>query len=801
MLLMLLVASIAIPSKIYAQSCPDNIGFENGNFQNWSIYVGTATADGDKNVVSTAEIKSPIVGRHTIISDKSLVDPYGKFPIVPKNGGNFAVKLGNNGTGGQAEGVSYLLTVPADRPEFTLTYQYAVVLEDPNHLHEEQPRFIARVKDLEKNEYISCASFEYISVSGLPGFKQTNTTPAVIYKDWSPVTINLSGYQGKKLLIEFISADCTLGGHFGYAYIDVNNICADLITGNTYCKSADEINVSGPSGFQSYNWYNADRSVRYGTGQAITIKPTPAEGSKILLELVPFTGFGCPSVVAAYIQSVDYQLQVKPQITVCENAEIDLTSTNYISNKSAEFTYLIFEDKDLTQPIIGLVKVKANKTYYIKATNYKGCESFGSIEVSLFDIANITAKNPSPACYTETVDITADDLYNGHLEGVTRTYFLDANTTAEIADPRKIETSGKYYTKLTNETGCSKVLPIEVIINQKPLLKINNPVAACYPSTIDMTSANIFTGSDSDLSYEYYSDETLTTKLSSPENISKTGTYYIKATNKLGCVVSGKISVTINELPTLIVKNPEAVCYPERVDITSDSLYAGSTPGLTFAYFSDEKLTAQVATPKAIAKAGTYFVKATNSSGCSVSEKVSVSINSLPKIVINKPRPIFDSEFVDLTSADITKGSSDFVKASYYEDALLRKPVADPTRVNSAGTYYILLANERGCSVTASVELDILPQPKIIVPSAFTPQKETNNRLFPFLVSIQKLISFKVFNKWGILVYQTDALANGGWDGQFRSKMQPLETFSWYAEGIDAFGGKYQSTGKTILIL
>lgn len=50
------------------------------------------------------------------------------------------VKLGNNGTGAQADGMSYLLNVPADRPEFTLTYQYAVVLEDPNHPLEEQPR-------------------------------------------------------------------------------------------------------------------------------------------------------------------------------------------------------------------------------------------------------------------------------------------------------------------------------------------------------------------------------------------------------------------------------------------------------------------------------------------------------------------------------------------------------------------------------------------------------------------------------------------------------------------------------------
>lgn len=116
---MLIVALIAFTSNLNAQLCPENIDFENNNFNNWKIYSGS---------------------------------------ISTQNAGNCIVKLGNNGTGAQAEGVSYLVNVPANRPEFTLTYQYAVVLDDPDHHEIEQPRFIARVKDVKTNEYISCAS-------------------------------------------------------------------------------------------------------------------------------------------------------------------------------------------------------------------------------------------------------------------------------------------------------------------------------------------------------------------------------------------------------------------------------------------------------------------------------------------------------------------------------------------------------------------------------------------------------------------------------------------------------------------
>ncbi len=794
---MLLIASIAMITKMYAQSCPENIGFEYGNFQNWKIYAGITN---DKGVMTIDQVDNPVSGRENIVTDKMATDIYGGFKQIPENGGNFSVKLGNNGTGSQVDGISYLINIPANRPEFTLTYQYAVVLEDPNHLHEEQPRFIARVKDLETNQYIPCASFEYIATSDLPGFHKAKSNAAVIYKEWTPVTINLSGYQGKQLLIEFLTADCTLGGHFGYAYVDVNNLCGDLIVGNTYCKRAGELSMSGPSGFQSYTWYNEDRSVKYGSGQSITIKPTPAEGSKVILDVVPYTGFGCPSSISTVIHSVDYQVQVSAQNRVCQNAEIDLTSSSFILNKLANFTYLAYADKDLTQQLIGSTKISQNSTFYIKATNFSGCESISPIQISVFDMADITVKNPDPACYNESVNITLDGLYS-KLSEISRTYFLDKDASQPLNDPQHIKASGIYYVKFTSNMGCTKILPVEVTISPLPELKITNPASVCFPSVVDITNSSIFAASDETFSYSFYQDENLSTPLTDSKSIRKSGYYYVKATNAKGCTVSNKIMVTINESPVLAVKDPGAVCFPEKVDITDAGLYTGSTEKLNYSFYYDETLQNKIGNPRAIGQSGVYYVKASNSSGCYTTGSVKVTVNTPPIIVLNKPKAVFDSESIDLTAATIIKGSKDFEKVTYFEDAALRHPLSNPQKVNKAGTYYIALQNEKGCTVSAPIELDILPKPKIIVPTAFTPHKETNNRLYPFLVSVQKLTSFKVFNKWGILVYQTETLANGGWDGQFKSKMQPLETFSWFAEGVDTFGGKVQSTGKTILIL
>ncbi|RYD77755.1 MAG: hypothetical protein EOP55_08590, partial [Sphingobacteriales bacterium] len=84
---MLFIVMLAITSKSFAQLCPENIGFENGSFKNWKIYTGTISTSG----VSINEVANATLGRHTLQNDRVALDAYGKFPIVPKNAGNYTV--------------------------------------------------------------------------------------------------------------------------------------------------------------------------------------------------------------------------------------------------------------------------------------------------------------------------------------------------------------------------------------------------------------------------------------------------------------------------------------------------------------------------------------------------------------------------------------------------------------------------------------------------------------------------------------------------------------------------------------
>ncbi len=69
----------------------------------------------------------------------------------------------------------------------------------------------------------------------------------------------------------------------------------------------------------------------------------------------------------------------------------------------------------------------------------------------------------------------------------------------------------------------------------------------------------------------------------------------------------------------------------------------------------------------------------------------------------------------------------------------------------------------------------------IDVPSAFTPNNDgTNDFIIPAGWGIRKLNYFKVFNRWGQLLFESNDL-NKGWDGTFNGVPQNMETYIYQA--------------------
>ena len=74
-----------------------------------------------------------------------------------------------------------------------------------------------------------------------------------------------------------------------------------------------------------------------------------------------------------------------------------------------------------------------------------------------------------------------------------------------------------------------------------------------------------------------------------------------------------------------------------------------------------------------------------------------------------------------------------------------------------------------------------------------------NDILAPVPVGIEKFNYFKLYNRYGELVFSTSEVGKG-WNGIFKGKPQGNESFVWHVKGVDYLGREYFKKGQTTLV-
>jgi gliding motility-associated-like protein len=119
---------------------------------------------------------------------------------------------------------------------------------------------------------------------------------------------------------------------------------------------------------------------------------------------------------------------------------------------------------------------------------------------------------------------------------------------------------------------------------------------------------------------------------------------------------------------------------------------------------------------------------------------------------------------------------------------------------NQQQQYLIRINTTEGCVITDTLLVRMFTQREIYLPTTFSPNGDgANDVLTPRLVGIADLIYFRVYDRWGQLMYQTTQ-ENQGWDGIYKGTKQPMETYAWMAEGKDIDGNIIKRSGTVILL-
>lgn len=117
--------------------------------------------------------------------------------------------------------------------------------------------------------------------------------------------------------------------------------------------------------------------------------------------------------------------------------------------------------------------------------------------------------------------------------------------------------------------------------------------------------------------------------------------------------------------------------------------------------------------------------------------------------------------------------------------------------ISQTGFYEVVLSND--CATT-SVMMEVeAPNCSASMPNVFTPDSDGVNDFFvPVSEAAIEIIQFKIFNRWGEVVY--DEINPTGWDGTKDDKIQPSDVYVYIVEFINGNGVREYLTGDVTLI-
>jgi gliding motility-associated-like protein len=273
---------------------------------------------------------SSIYSRHTVHTDVNETDiNTGNHLHTVCPGMQRSVRLGNSLTGAQAEALTYRILVDTTFYSLMLL-RYAVLLQDPDHVAKDQPRFKLEIIDSTNHVIDSrCGYADFMSNSQLGWHSYYASATPTLWKDWTTMGFDLSAYHGQKVTLRLTTYDCAQGGHFGYAYFNAEFIHASAESFT--CGPFDTNTISAPDGFK-YEWFWGDdptniistsRTTTYSySNRYLFCRLISTEDSSCVVTMHTYGGTRLPHAVIDTLSTVDHG---------CDGTEVIFINNSYVS--------------------------------------------------------------------------------------------------------------------------------------------------------------------------------------------------------------------------------------------------------------------------------------------------------------------------------------------------------------------------------------------------------------------------------------------------------------------------------------
>jgi gliding motility-associated-like protein len=421
-------------------------------------------------------------------------------------------------------------------------------------------------------------------------------------------------------------------------------------------------------------------------------------------------------------------------------------------------------------------------TYTVSATDLNNC--VGTTTVTLTDPEPLALAMAVTSDYNGQ-DISCFGLSDGSVNAAASggipgyAYQWDAATNNQTgADALNLPT-GTYNVTVTDINSCT--FTSSITVTEPPLLAVvaTSTDVVCFGNN-DGTANAAANGGTPVYTYSWSANPALNNALIT--GLAQ-GNYDVTVTDVNNCTAT--TTFVVNEPPLLVtgMLTDSATCF-ESFDGFGAVTATGGKGAYTFEWSGDVPTTDSAYSSL---YHGTYTVTITDGNGCSSVE--TLIIGSPPPTSVSVSASETSTYFGDTVQLNAANTSINFPAGMGVE--YVWNPTIDLSCFTCPNTlafpvfttlYDVTMVDDRGCVATDTITIHINPYDKILyVPNAFSPDGDDNNEIFYVYAAGVKSIDFKIFNRWGEKIFQSNSLDHG-WDGIYKNEMMNPSVYVYYVE-------------------
>ena len=556
---------------------------------------------------------------------------------------------------------------------------------------------------------------------------------------------------------------------------------------DTYTK--DFQNEASSSNIQTYYW-------DFGDGSSSTLSNpshTYADTGIYLLKLVVNRNLPCSDSTTSLVKIYPGFF---PAITVagqCKNTPIqftDHTTSNYGTVGPWSWNFGDPGSPTNTSTLQNpthIYAVTGNYPVEFIVSSSKGCQKTVDTIINILDKPALTVTHDTLICVIDTLQLNA--IGTGTFLWSPNYNIDNINISNPLVSP---DITTTYKVTITDPFGC--VGNDSVKVNVKAFVTLlampDSTICTGDPAVLQINSDGLHFLWTEIPAGNTLNDPTLKNPTARPL---VSTIYHVKA-NIGNCISQADIRISPIPYPAANAKPDRNICFGNSVQLlaTGGSIYSWSP----FVFLSATNIPNPVCVnPFASVR---YVVTVRDTLGCPkpVRDTVLVTVIKIKADAGPRDTVVVLGQPLQLHA----KGGTSYLWTvfNWVDNPNIADPVALP--LNNI-EYIVKVSNSIGCFAFDSIRVKVYKiAADILVPTAFSPNGDGKNDLFrPIPIGMRSLDIFRVYNRWGQLLYSgTDS--ETGWDGKFAGSPQESATYVWYAEGIDYKGTKLKRKGYVVLI-